>query len=276
MLPKEASLQDRAVKCESLCTILFTFFVLTYTKRHWDLLISDEVPGIQRLYGEGLSIKSVEIADRDGNDPTRHSTMYKMYLSSTIVSNSIWDTTGSKQKFDKYVSVVLNYVQQTWGFRERCLPSLPSDNLVSQNIATIVNCVRELSSHRDYFAFIRDVLVLSLSPVIVSLDRAPYNIKIQDIKINRLVWSISYRIRPLKFRLRVKAFVWMVVFISLCICGNSTNQVGTPSEARYIREYVLELSSYLQEVTDNSGHRLDFSGPCFNILIHGVMGFETE
>lgn len=83
----------------------------------------------------------VAIADTEGTGPIRHSTMYQSYLSSRTVSNSIWDTTENKKKFDKYVCVVLNYVKRTCGFREGCLQSISSDNFLFQNVAIIKNCV---------------------------------------------------------------------------------------------------------------------------------------
>lgn len=147
--------------------------------------------------------------------------MFKMFMYSTIASNSIWETQENRLKFEAYGGILLNYVQKIWGLPKRIRDESDSDYRLLQSIEITGKCVQEISSTGKSFYFVRNLLALNLLPIVVSSNTIRSKVEIPEIKIHRLAWSISNRTRSLEFQSRVNAFVWMMIFISLLIWNDS-------------------------------------------------------
>lgn len=124
--------------------------------------------------------------------------------------------------------------------------------------------------------FMRYILALNLSPVVVSWKQESPVACIRDIETKKILYSISSQVKFLQGRSRFYVFRWMLAFTSLSISGNSAWKLGIPVESKNIHARVVELSIHILDNANDPRFDNQLMNICYFVFIHGVMRIKKN
>ena len=71
------------------------------------------------LVCEGFTASTMDLTHPANSNPDRHARLYKVYIATSVVSNSIWNIQTCREKFEAYIQILLYYVKESWGLNKR-------------------------------------------------------------------------------------------------------------------------------------------------------------